>query len=83
MVAGVDVASDSGLSLRQTGIPVAEDLDAMLEAVDAVYISASIEKHREYIEAALRANCMSYAKVRFSSIRRIWTSCTRLPTSAG
>lgn len=55
-VAGVDVAS-VWPKPEATGIPVAEDLDAMLEAVDAVYISASIEKHREYIEAALRANC--------------------------
>ena len=50
-VAGIDV-TNIWPKPESTGIPVAESLDAMLDAVDAVYISASIEKHREYIEAA-------------------------------
>ncbi len=55
-VAGADVAS-IWPARPETGIPAAESLKAMLDGVDAVYICASIERHREYIEAALRADC--------------------------
>ncbi len=55
-VAGIDVAA-IWPARPETGVPAAESLESMLACVDAVYICASIERHREYIEAALRANC--------------------------
>lgn len=55
-VAGLDVAA-IWPARPETGVPAAESLESMLEAVDAVYICASIERHRDYIESALRAGC--------------------------